>query len=145
MAEPKTKLTEASVTDFINAVKDEQARADCWAIVELMQKVTKAEPKMWGANIVGFGMYTYKYASGKTGDWPMVGFSPRKQNLTLYVMGGFEDHDELMEKLGKFTCGKSCIYIKRFSDLHVPTLKKLLKASIKHILKIYPPQKEVVG
>lgn len=72
----------------------------------------------------------------------MVGFSPRKQNLTLYVMGGFEDHDELMEKLGKFTCGKSCIYIKRFSDLHVPTLKKLLKASIKHILKIYPPQKK---
>lgn len=142
MAELKTKLNDASVADFLNAVKDEQARADCWAIVELMQKVTKAEPKMWGANIVGFGMYTYKYASGRTGDWPMVGFSPRKQNLTLYVMGGFEDHDELMEKLGKFTCGKSCIYIKRLSDLHVPTLKKLLKASIKHILKIYPPEKK---
>lgn len=142
MAELKTKLNDASVEDFINAIKDEQIREDCLAVSKLMQEVTKAEPKMWGANIVGFGMYTYKYASGKTGDWPLVGFSPRKQNLTLYVMGGFEDHDELMEKLGKFTCGKSCIYIKRFSDLHVPTLKKLLKASIKHILKIYPPQKK---
>jgi hypothetical protein len=142
MAELKTKLNDASVEDFINAVKDEQTREDCRAVAKLMQEATKAEPKMWGANIVGFGIYTYKYASGKTGDWPMVGFSPRKQNLTLYVMGGFEDHDELMEKLGKFTCGKSCIYIKRLSDLHLPTLKKLLKASIKHILKIYPPQKK---
>lgn len=142
MAELKTKLNDASVEDFINTVKDEQTREDCRAVAKLMQEATKAEPKMWGANIVGFGIYTYKYASGKTGDWPMVGFSPRKQNLTLYVMGGFEDHDELMEKLGKFTCGKSCIYIKRLSDLHLPTLKKLLKASIKHILKIYPPQKK---
>ena len=142
MAEPKTKQTTASVEEFINAVKDENMREDCWAVVKLMKDLTKAEPKMWGPSIVGFGLYTYKYASGKTGDWPLVGFSPRKQNLTLYVMAGFDEYDELMDKLGKFTCGKSCIYVKRLSDLHLPTLKKLITASIKHLRKTYPLKKE---
>lgn len=142
MAEPKTKATGASVEDFINAVKDENVREDCWAVVKLMQDVTKAEPKMWGASIVGFGVYTYKYASGKTGDWPLIGFSPRKQNLTLYVMAGFDGYDDLMEKLGNFSCGKSCIYVKRLSDLHLPTLKKLITASVKHLRKTYPPEKK---
>lgn len=142
MAEPKTKLTEASVEDFLNAIKDEQTRQDCFAVVELMRKITKAEPKMWGTSIVGFGTYHYVYASGKEGDWPLTGFSPRKQNLTLYVMPGFDEHDELMEKLGKFSCGKSCIYIKRLSDLHLPTLKKLITASVKHLLKTHPPKKK---
>lgn len=141
MAEPKTKQTAASVEDFINAVKDEQTRDDCWAVVKLMQDATKAEPKMWGPSIVGFGLYTYKYASGKTGDWMMTGFSPRKQNLTLYVMPGFDGYDELMDKLGNFTCGKSCIYVKRLSDLHLPTLKKLIAASVKHLRKTHPPKK----
>ncbi len=142
MAEPKTKVTDASVEDFISAVKDEQIREDCFAVAKIMQEATKNEPKMWGASIVGFGLYTYKYASGQTGDWPLVGFSPRKQNLTLYVMGGFDEYDDLMDKLGKFTCGKSCIYIKRLSDLHLPTLKKLIKASVKHMLKTHPPNKK---
>lgn len=142
MAEPKTKVTDASVEDFISAVKDEQIREDCFAVAKIMQEATKNEPKMWGASIVGFGLYTYKYASGQTGDWPLVGFSPRKQNLTLYVMGGFDEYDDLMDKLGKFTCGKSCIYIKRLSDLHLPTLKKLIKASVKHRLKTHPPNKK---
>ncbi|MFN0108554.1 MAG: DUF1801 domain-containing protein [Blastocatellia bacterium] len=142
MAELKTKLNDASVEDFINAVKDEQVREDCWAVVKLMQGITKAEPKMWGPSIVGFGMYTYKYASGRGGDWPLTGFSPRKQNLTLYVMPGFDEYDELMDKLGNFTCGKSCIYVKRLSDLHLPTLKKLISASVKHMLKTYPPKKK---
>lgn len=142
MAEPKTKVTDASVEDFISAVKDEQIREDCFAVAKIMQEATKTEPKMWGASIVGFGLYTYKYASGQTGDWPLVGFSPRKQNLTLYVMGGFDEYDDLMDKLGKFTCGKSCIYIKRLSDLHLPTLKKLIKASVKHMLKTHPPNKK---
>ncbi len=142
MAEPKTKQTTASVEDFINAVKDENMREDCWAVVKLMQDLTKAEPKMWGPSIVGFGLYTYKYASGRGGDWPLTGFSPRKQNLTLYVMPGFDEYDELMDKLGKFTCGKSCIYVKRLSDLHLPTLKKLITASIKHLRKTYPLKKE---
>lgn len=142
MAEPKTKQTTASVEDFINAVKDEQTRDDCWAVVKLMQGITKAEPKMWGPSIVGFGFYSYKYASGRTGDWPLAAFSPRKQNLTLYVMPGFDGYDELMDKLGTFTCGKSCIYIKRLSDLHLPTLKKLITASVKHTLKAHPPEKK---
>ncbi len=142
MAEPKTKQTNASVEDFINAVKDENVREDCWAVVKLMQDLTKAEPKMWGPSIVGFGLYTYKYASGKTGDWPLVGFSPRKQNLTLYVTAGYDGEDELLEKLGTFTRSKACIYVKRLSDLHLPTLKKLIKASIKHTLKTYPPSKQ---
>ena len=142
MAEPKTKQTTASVEDFINAVKDDAMREDCWAVVKLMQGITKAEPKMWGPSIVGFGLYTYKYASGKTGDWPLVGFSPRKQNLTLYVMAGFDQYDELMDKLGTFTCGKSCIYVKRLSDLHQPTLKKLITASVKHLRKTHPLEKK---
>lgn len=142
MAEPKTKVTEASVADFLDAVKNEQMRQDCWAVVEIMQKIVKAEPKMWGANIVGFGTYRYKYASGREGDWMLTGFSPRKQNLTLYVFPGFEGYDELMAKLGNFSCGKSCIYIKRLSDLHLPTLKKLITASVKHMLKTYPPEKK---
>ena len=142
MAEPKTKQTTASVEDFINAVKDENMREDCWAVVKLMKDLTKAEPKMWGPSIVGFGLYTYKYASGRGGDWPLTGFSPRKQYLTLYVMPGFDEYDELMDKLGKFTCGKSCIYVKRLSDLHLPTLKKLITASIKHLRKTYPLKKE---
>ena len=139
MAELKTKLTDASVTDFLDSIKDEQVRQDCWAITEIMRKATNAEPKMWGASIVGFGSYHYKYASGREGDWMLTGFSPRKQNITLYVYPGFEDYDELTAQLGKHSCGKSCIYIKRLSDVHVPTLKKLVKASVKHMSKNHPP------
>lgn len=90
MAELKTKLTDASVADFLNAIKDEQVRQDCWAITEIMQKATNAEPKMWGASIVGFGNYRYKYTSGREADWPLTGFSPRKQNITLYLCADFE-------------------------------------------------------
>jgi hypothetical protein len=141
MAELKTKLTDASVDDFLNTIKDEQVRQDCFAVTEIMQKATKAEPKMWGASIVGFGSYHYKYASGREADWMLTGFSPRKQNLTLYVYPGFDGYDELMAQLGNHTCGKSCIYIKRLSDLHLPTLKKLINASVKHMLKTHPPAK----
>ena len=141
MAELKTKLNDASVDDFLNAIKDEQVRQDCWAIAEIMQKATKAEPKMWGASIVGFGSYHYKGASGREGDWMLTGFSPRKQNITLYIFGGFEGYDELMAQLGKHSCGKSCVYIKRLSDVHLPTLKKLINASVKHMLKTNPPAK----
>ena len=88
---------------------------------------------MWGPSIVGFGTYRYKYASGREGDWPITSFSPRKNDLTLYVMMGFERHPELMEKLGKHSTTKSCLYIKRLSDIHVPTLKKLIKTGIKEL------------
>lgn len=139
MAELKTKLNDAPVDDFLNEIKDEQVRADCWAITEIMQKATKAPPKMWGTSIVGFGSYHYKGASGREGDWMLTGFSPRKQNLTLYIFGGFEGYDELMAQLGKHSGGKSCVYIKRLTDVHLPTLKKLINASVKHMVKTNPP------
>ena len=136
MAELKTKLTNASVKKFINTVPDEQKRADCLALVDLMRKVTKAEPKMWGSSIVGFGSYHYKYASGREADWMLVGFSPRKQNLTLYIMAGFEEYEALLKKLGtKHSIGKSCLYIKRLGDVHQPTLKKMIQLSVTHMLK----------
>ncbi|MCG3160142.1 MAG: hypothetical protein JMDDDDMK_01178 [Acidobacteria bacterium] len=142
MAELKTKLNDASVDDFLNAIKDEQVRQDCWAIAEIMRKATKAEPKMWGSSIVGFGSYRYKYASGREGDWMQVAFSPRKQNISLYITSGFEGRDELLAKLGKHSCGKGCVYIKRLSDIHLPTLRKLINASVKHMLKTNPPEKK---
>jgi hypothetical protein len=129
-AELKTKLNDASVEDFLNTVEDEQIRADCFEIAKIMKQVTKAEPKMWGTSIVGFGSYHYKGASGREGDWMLVGFSPRKQNLTLYIMAGFERYDELMKKLGKFSTGKSCLYIKKLADVDKKVLKELVSESV---------------
>ena len=139
MAELKTKLNDASVDDFLNAIKDEQVRQDCWTIVEMMRNATKAEPKMWGSSIVGFGSYHYKSVSGREGDWMVVAFSPRKQNITLYISSGFEGRDEMLAQLGKHSCGKGCVYIKRLSDVHLPTLKKIVNASVKHMIKTHPP------
>ena len=133
MAEPKTKPTTESVKEFINKIADEERRADCFAVAKIMEEITGEKPKMWGPSIVGFGTYHYKYASGREGDWPVTGFSPRKKDLTLYLMMGFEKHGELMQKLGKHSRAKSCLYIKRLSDIHVPTLKKLIKASVKQL------------
>ena len=130
--ELKTKETEASVEDFINQIADENVREDSKKIAEMMQKATKSEPKMWGASIVGFGTYHYKYASGREGDWMRIGFSPRKQNLTLYIMDGFEKYDELMANLGKYKTGKSCLYVKRLSDVDEKVLKELIAESVKY-------------
>jgi len=130
MAEPKTKATKESVDKFIKNISDKQVREDCSTIAELMKKATKAEPQMWGSSIVGFGIRQIKYAGGRTGDWPIIGFSPRKQNLTLYVATGGQDQ-ALMEKLGKHTVGKGCLYIKRLSDVDMPTLKKIIQAAAK--------------
>jgi hypothetical protein len=138
MAELKTKPTAASVESFLKAIQDEQVRNDCWTIVDIMQKATKAKPQMWGAGIVGFGSYHYKYASGREADWMLTGFSPRKQNITLYLMGGFDNHSELLAQLGKHSCAKSCLYIKRLSDVHLPTLRKLVKSSVQYMKKTYP-------
>jgi hypothetical protein len=135
MAELKTKLNDASVDDFLDAVKDEQAREDCRTIAGIMEKAANARPKMWGSSIVGFGTYHYKYSSGREGDWMLIGFSPRKQNITLYIYPGFDGYDELMSQLGKYSHGKSCIYIKRLADIHLPTLKKLINASVKNMRK----------
>jgi hypothetical protein len=135
MAELKTKRNDASVDDFLNAIKDEQVRQDCWALVDIMQKAMKSKAQMWGTSIVGFGSYRYKYSSGREMDWMLTAFSPRKQNLTLYIWPGFEGYDELMAQLGKHSCGKACIYIKRLSDIHLPTLKKLINGSVRSVLK----------
>jgi hypothetical protein len=138
MAELKTKLTRASVDTFLDKIEDEQVRADCRMLVDIMKKATKAEPKMWGTSIVGFGTYHYKYASGREGDWMLTAFSPRKTNITVYIMSGFDRYEELLAKLGKHACGKSCLYIKRLSDVHVPTLKTLVNESVKHLRRTHP-------
>jgi hypothetical protein len=128
-AELKTKVNEASVEGFLNSVKDEQTRADCFEILKIMKQVTKEEPKMWGSSIIGFGSYHYKGASGREGDWMLTGFSPRKQNLTLYLMGGFDTHVDLLKKLGKHKTSVGCLYIKKLEDVDVKVLKELIKKS----------------
>ena len=128
-AELKTKVNEASVEGFLNTVKDEQARADCFEILKIMKQVTKEEPKMWGASIVGFGSYHYKGAGGREGDWMLTGFSPRKQNLTLYLMGGLNTQTALLKKLGKHSTSKVCLYIKRLADVDKKVLQELIKES----------------
>lgn len=132
MPENKTSPNEQSVEQFLNAVEDEQKRKDSFVILELMKQVTGMEPKMWGTSIVGFGSYHYKYESGREGDMIITGFSPRKQNLTLYIMGGFEQYSDLLKNLGKHTLGKGCLYIKRLDEVDLPTLTSLIEESVKH-------------
>ena len=138
MVEPKTQPTKRSVDAFLKSIPDEQKRKDAFTLVDIMRKTTKAEPVMWGSNIVGFGTYRYKYASGREGDWPLTGFSPRKQNLTLYIMSGFEQCDELLKALGKFKTGKACLYVNRLDDIDLPTLRKLIKQSVQHMIETHP-------
>ena len=133
MAELKTKPNEQSVEAFLNSVEDEKKRQDCFTILEIMKQITKAEPQMWGTSMVGFGTYHYKYESGREGDWFVAGFSPRKQNLTLYIMAGFSRYDELLSKLGKFKTGKSCLYINKIEDVDLKTLKELIKQSVAYV------------
>lgn len=130
MAELKTKKTEASAAEFLNAIVDEQRRADCFAVAELMKKATKSEPKMWGSSIVGFGEYHYKYASGREGDWMQMGFASRKDFLTLYLCGRDENFDGLLSKLGKYKSGKGCLYIKKLADVDLKILQALIKCSL---------------
>jgi hypothetical protein len=130
-SELKTKQTEASVEDFLNGVENEAVRADCRRIVELMADATGEPPKMWGANIIGFGSRTMKYASGRELDWLITGFSPRKANITLYLSTGEAWNDALLSKLGKHKTGMGCLYFKRLSDVDESVLKKLIDESVK--------------
>lgn len=134
-AELKTKVNDASVADFLGSVADEQKQKDSFEILKIMQQITKEEPKMWGPSIVGFGSYHYKYESGREGDWMQIGFSPRKQNITLYLIPGSERYQELMNKLGKYSTGKACLYVKRLSDVNVDVLKELITESRKVMKK----------
>ena len=135
MAEPKTKVNDADVIEFLNSVENEQRRNDAFEALALMQEVMGEEPKMWGPSIVGFGTYSYKYASGREGEWMLTGFSPRKTSLTLYIMAGFEQYDDLMSKLGKHKTGKSCLYVKKMSDIDTDVLKQLVRQSADHVAK----------
>lgn len=130
VAELKTQMNNASVEEFLNSIADEQRREDCFRLLKIMKTATKAEPAMWGTSIIGFGRYHYKYESGREGDWFVTGFSPRKQDLTLYIMPGLERYPSLMKKLGKHKTGRSCLYIKKLGDVDLATLKQLIKQSI---------------
>lgn len=133
MAELKTQPTGESVTAFLDQVEDETKREACFTILELMKEVTGAEPQMWGTSIVGFGSYHYKYASGREGEWFLTGFSPRKRDLTLYIMSGFDQYGPLLERLGKFKTGKSCLYINKLEEVHLGTLRELIRQSVAHM------------
>ncbi len=135
MSDLKTQKTKASVSAFLNAIEDDQQRKDAKAIAKIMKEVTGTVPAMWGSSIVGFGSYHYKGASGREGDWFLTGFSPRKQNMSLYIMDGFKGRGTLLKKLGKHRLGKSCLYIKRLADVEVDVLRQLVKASVKHTSK----------
>lgn len=137
MADIKTKLTRESVDDFLSRIANEQVRDDCRTIAGIMENATKAPARMWGSSIVGFGTRRYQYANGKEGEFMLTAFSPRKQNITLYL-GHLEEQRELLEKLGTHSCGKGCLYIKRLSDVHMPTLTKLVKSSVAHARKSQP-------
>jgi hypothetical protein len=136
MAEPKTKPTDQPVAEFIDSIPDERIRLECRALVNLMQDASHAQPVMWGSAIIGFGKYPLASSNGKTTDWPLIGFSPRKQALTLYLsLGGLPDADSLLSKLGKYSLGKGCLYIKRLSDVNLPTLSILIRASYDYAVK----------
>jgi len=136
MAELKTQPTGQSAVDYLNSLEDEKKRADSLAILKLMQEVTGEEPVMWGESIIGFGLYRYKYKTGRTGEWFLTGFAPRKRNLALYIMSGMygeDTHRDLMSKLGKYKTGKSCLYINKLADIDTDTLRELVKASVEHM------------
>ena len=133
MAELKTKPSNRSVMDFLAGVTDEKRRKDCLTILKLMKEATDAKPKMWGTSIVGFGDYHYKYASGREGDWFMIGFSPRKQDLTLYSMAGLDRFKELLQRLGRFKRGKGCLYIKGLKDVDLAVLGEFFRQSVDHL------------
>lgn len=135
MAELKTKPTKQSVKDFVDAIKDEQQRKDCRTVSRIMKRITKANPKMWGPGIVGFGSHHYRYASGREGDWFVVGFAPRKQNLTLYIRSGFKKYSALLKGLGKHKIGVSCLYVKRLDDVDMDVLTELIEDSVAYVRK----------
>ena len=133
MAQLKTQPNDQSVTGFLNSIENETRRQDSFTILELMQQVTGDEPVMWGDSIIGFGTYRYKYASGRQGEWFLVGFSPRVQNLTLYIMSGFDEYDDLLAKLGKHSTGKSCRYVRRLENIDLAVLGELIEKSVAHM------------
>ena len=142
---PKTLPTEVPVATFLATVADPARRADCETLVRLMQAATGERGRMWGGAIVGFGTYRYLYASGHGGDWPVVAFSPRKTDLSVYIMPGFDRHAELLQRLGKHKTGKSCLTLKRLADVELDVLRQLIEASVAEMApqRVFPSKKEV--
>lgn len=138
VAENKTQPADENVEAFLETIEDERKRADCRTLLGLMQEITGAAPAMWGTSIVGFGRYHYKYASGREGESFLAGFSPRKQNLALYIMAGFDQYEGLLEKLGKHTTGKACLYVKKLADVDMDVLKELVARSVEHMARTNP-------
>lgn len=137
MSDLKTTPNDANVEAFLNSIEHDKRREDSLAMLDIMKEVTGEKPQMWGPSIVGFGTYHYKYKSGREGDWMLTGFSPRKQSLTLYIMSGFHHYDELLQKLGKFKTGKSCLYINKLEDVDMEVLKKMIRESVKMMKEKY--------
>lgn len=137
MAVNKTQYTEASVVDVIEAVEDKQKREDSYALIELMEKTTKEKAQMFGPSIIGFGKYQYKYDSGHAGEAPLIGFSPRKAAISLYVYTDGATQEALLPKLGKFKMGKSCIYVKKLSDINLDVLQSLMDSTINYLSATY--------
>jgi len=135
MAELKTKPNKKSVRKFLDSVTDKKKQEDSYSILKLMKEITGTEPVMWGDSIIGFGNYHYKYKTGREGDWFLVGFSPRKQNLTLYIMSGLKRYDELLKKLGKFKTSKVCLYINKLEDVNLNILKKMIQSSVTSLVE----------
>ena len=133
MSDLKTQLNDGDVVQFLESVENQRRKEDAFEILELMNDVIGEEPKMWGTSIIGYGSYHYKGKSGREGDWFLAGFSPRKQNMSLYIMAGFDEYDDLMSKLGKHKTGKSCLYINKLADVDIDVLKELVAASVKHM------------
>jgi hypothetical protein len=131
MAELKTKVTGASVEDYLNRLTNEQTKADCFEIVKIMKQSTNEEPKMWGTSIIGFGSTHLKYASGRELDWMIVGFAPRKEKLALYLPGYYKQYTDLLQNLGKYKTGVGCLYIKTLKDVDIKVLKELIQRSVK--------------
>ncbi|MEJ2159157.1 MAG: DUF1801 domain-containing protein [Chromatiales bacterium] len=137
MATQKTRETAASVEEFLNGIENRTRREDGLAMLDLMREVTGEEARMWGSSIVGFGIYHYVYESGREGDAMLTGFSPRKQNLAIYVMPGFSAYDSLLDKLGKHKTGKSCLYINKLADVDLKVLRTLVRRSVQVMRKKY--------
>ncbi len=133
----KTQPNDANVNEFIQSVEDEQRRSDCLTLLPIMQRITQTQPTMWGDSIIGFGSYHYENRSGRGGDWFITGFSPRKRELTVYIMPGFQNYSALLEQLGKHRLGKSCLYIKKLSDINITILESLIAQSVADMKSMY--------
>lgn len=131
--ELKTKVNDDSVIDFLNTIEDLSKREESFQLLDLLSAITKSEPKMWGSSIIGFGSYHYKYASGQEGDWMKVGFSPRKQKFSIYIMSGFEPLKDYLENLGKHKTGKGCLYVNKLADIDLNILQKLVEESMNNL------------